>query len=184
VRVISGRIKGRKLSALPGSTVRPTADRVKEAMFSILAHAPEEANVLDLFAGSGALGIEAISRGANSVVFVDRSRNVISILRQNLVRCNIDDQATVIQWDIQKNLHCLKTIPHAFDLVFLDPPYGQSMVEKAIEHLIHTDCLQDGAIIVAEHEPGGHIELASASLSVSDTRRYGSNQLSFFRYHR
>ena len=153
-------------------------------MFSILAHGPEGANVLDLFAGSGALGIEAISRGAASAVFIDKNRNVINLLRRNLQRCNIVDRATVVQWDIVKNLNCLKTIPHTFDLVLMDPPYGQELVQKAIGHLVHIDCLQDGATIVAEHEPGVEIQTASALLTLSDTRRYGSNQLSFFRYHR
>ncbi len=182
--MISGFIKGRKLSTLAGPAVRPTADRVKEAMFNILAHRPDKAKVLDLFAGSGALGIEAISRGAVSAVFVDRNQEVINILRQNLRCCDIVDQTTVIQWDIVKNLNCLGTMPRAFDLVFMDPPYGRQLVQKAIGHLIHIDCLQDGATIVAEHEPGAEIEPTSASLTVSDTRRYGSNQLSFFRYHR
>ena len=184
MRVISGCVKGRKLSTLPGSAVRPTADRVKEAMFSILAHGPVGAHVLDLFAGSGALGIEAISRGASSAVFVDRNRNVLNVLRQNLERCTIGDRATIIQWDIEKNLNCLKTIPHAFDLVFMDPPYGLELVQKAIGHLIHNDCLQDEATIVAEHEPGAKIKSVSDLITVSDTRQYGSNQLSFFRYRR
>ncbi len=172
------------MSSLNGSTVRPTADRVKEAMFNILAHEPVGANVLDLFAGSGALGIEAVSRGARSAVFVDRNRNAINVLRKNLERCNIDANATVIQWDIQKNLHCLKAIPDPFDLIFMDPPYGQKLVQNTLGHLIHIDCLRDGATIVAEHEPGAKILLSSASLTLSDTRRYGSNQLSFFRYQR
>jgi 16S rRNA (guanine966-N2)-methyltransferase len=177
-------MKGRKLSTLSGSAVRPTADRVKEAMFSILAHKPAAANVLDLFAGSGALGIEAISRGARSAVFIDRSPKVIQVLRQNLAMCNIGAAATVVQWDIQKNLNCLKTFPHPFDLVFLDPPYGQALIEKTIGHLIDCDCLSDSATIVAEHEPGVEIGLSDTPLTLTDTRRYGSNQLSFFQHHR
>ncbi len=184
VRVISGRMKGCRLATLPGAIVRPTADRVKEALFSILAHKPLDANVLDLFAGSGALGIEAISRGARSAVFVERSSKVIAFLRQNLDYCKIGTLATVIQWDIQKNLNCLGTLQHPFDLVFLDPPYGHSLVAKAIAHLIHIDCLSDSATIVAEHEPGANIDLSNAPLTLSDTRRYGSNQLTFFQYQR
>jgi 16S rRNA (guanine966-N2)-methyltransferase len=184
MRVISGRMKGRKLSALPGPTVRPTADRVKEAMFSILAHKPVAANVLDLFAGSGALGIEAISRGACSAVFLDRSPAVLKILRQNLNLCNIGARATVVQWDIQKNLNCLTTFPHPFDLIFMDPPYGQALVAKTIKHLINSEFLSDNATIVAEHEPGMEIDLPDTALTLSDNRRYGSNQLSFIEYHR
>ena len=184
MRVISGLMKGRKLSTLPGSTVRPTADRVKEAMFSILGRKPVAANVLDLFAGSGALGIEAISRGARSVVFIDRSMKVKKFLSRNLDVCNITARATVVQWDIQKNLNCLKTFPHPFDLIFMDPPYGQDLVAKTIGHLITSKCLSDEATIVAEHEPGLEIVPIDTTLTLSDTRRYGSNQLSFFLYHR
>jgi 16S rRNA (guanine966-N2)-methyltransferase len=184
MRVISGRMKGRKLSTLPGSTVRPTADRVKEAMFSILGPKPVAADVLDLYAGSGALGIEAISRGARSAVFIDRSLKVKKILGRNLDVCNITARATVVQWDIQKNLNCLKTFPHPFDLIFMDPPYGHALVARTIGHLITSQCLSDDAIIVAEHEPGLEFDPFDAALTLSDTRRYGSNQLSFFQYHR
>jgi 16S rRNA (guanine966-N2)-methyltransferase len=177
-------MKGRKLSTLPGSTVRPTADRVKEAMFNILGHKPAGADVLDLFAGSGALGIEAISRGARSAVFIDRSLKVKKFLRRNLDVCHITARATVVQWDIQKNLNCLRTFPHPFDLIFMDPPYGQALVVETIGHLITSQCLSDDATIVAEHEPGLEIAPIDAALTLSDTRRYGGNQLSFFQYHR
>lgn len=153
-------------------------------MFNILALKPAGAIVLDLFAGSGALGIEAISRGANSAVFIDQDRKVLHLLRQNVEQCNIVEQATVIQWDIRKNLHCLKAIASSFDLVFMDPPYGRALVAKAIEQLLHIDCLMDGATIVAEHEPEAKIEHNTTLLTLSDTRRYGSNQLSFFQFHR
>ena len=168
------------MSCLPGAAVRPTADRVKEAMFSILAHKTLDANVLDLFSGSGALGIEAISRGARSAVFIDRSPEVLHMLRKNLGLCKIAPLATVVQWDIQKNLNCLKAFPNHFDLVFMDPPYGHAMVAKAIEHLIKVDCLSDSATIVAEHEPGTEFDLPDPSLTLSNTRRYGRSQLSFF----
>lgn len=184
MRVISGRMKGRKLSTLPGSAVRPTADRVKEALFNILARKPLDANVLDLFAGSGALGIEAISRGARSAVFVDRSPKVICVLRQNLDLCRIGSLATVLQWNIQKNLNCLHNFPYPFDLVFMDPPYGQELVAKAIAHLLHSGCLSEGATIVAEHEPGMEIDLSGTPLALFDTRRYGRNQLTFFQHRR
>jgi 16S rRNA (guanine966-N2)-methyltransferase len=184
MRVISGRMKGRRLSTLPGSTVRPTADRVKEAMFSILGRKPVGADVLDLFAGSGALGIEAISRGARSAVFIDQSPKVKQILRRNLDVCNITTQAAVVHWNIQRNLNCLKTFAHPFDLIFMDPPYGQALVATTVGHLITSECLSDDATIVVEHEPGLEIDPLDTALTLSDTRRYGSNQLSFFQYHR
>lgn len=181
--MISGYLKGRKLSTVHGSTVRPTADRVKEALFSILSHKTSDAYVLDLFAGSGGLGIEAISRGARSAVFVEKNPKVIQALRRNLDLCRINDRATVLQWDISKNLKCLKPIAQPFDLVFMDPPYGKGLVDRAIDHLIGGEFLTKHATIVAEHEPGGEINLTGRPLTLSDVRRYGGNQLSFLALH-
>lgn len=182
MRVISGALRGHKLKTIGGSTVRPTADRVKEAMFNILASKLKGARVLDLFAGSGALGIEAISRGARSVVFVDSNTPILKVLRKNLEHCKISDKAKVVRWNIEKNLNCLNTLPHTFDLVLLDPPYGHGLVAKAIQHVVAVNCLAHNATIVAEHEPGIQIHLSDAPLILKDSRRYGSNQLSLFQF--
>lgn len=182
VRVISGYIKGHKLQTARGSTVRPTADRVKEAMFNILTPPIAGTNVLDLFAGSGALGIEALSRGALSAVFIDCNLHALSVLRKNLKHCKIVEKSTVIQWNIEKSLTCLKGYPHKFDLVFMDPPYRHNMVTIAIKHLLQCDCMADSTKIIAEHEPGCRIQLPGGDIRIIDTRRYGSNQLSFFSY--
>lgn len=180
MRVISGTARGRKLKTIDGSAVRPTADRVKEAMFNILAPRLKGAGVLDLFAGSGALGIEAISRGAQSAVFVDNNTRALAVLRRNLENCHITDSATVIQWNIRKNLKCLNAYPQAFDLVFMDPPYHLNLVSKTLAHLLPGECLAQGAAIVAEHEPGIQFDLVDSPLVQTDARRYGGNQLSFF----
>lgn len=182
MRVISGYIRGHKLLTARGSTVRPTADRVKEAMFNILAPIITGANVLDLFAGSGALGIEALSRGAQSAVFIDSSPQALSVLRKNLKHCKIVEKSTVIRWDIKKSLTCLNSYPHKFDLVLMDPPYRRDMITIAIKHLLQCDCMADSAKIIAEHEPDCRIQLPSRDIRITDTRRYGSNQLSFFSY--
>ncbi|MGD8845263.1 MAG: 16S rRNA (guanine(966)-N(2))-methyltransferase RsmD [Desulfobacteraceae bacterium] len=183
MRVISGRIKGHRLKSLEGSTVRPTADRIKEAMFNILADKPNGAKVLDLFAGSGALGIEAISRGAQTAVFVDGNTQAIKVLRQNLNHCRIDHNAEVIQWDIEKNLNCLKTSVHKFNLIFMDPPYRRCLVEIALRQLLSIDCMAQDVLIVAEHESGCRINIPQSPLRLTDSRRYGSTQLSFFGLH-
>ena len=182
MRVISGTIRGHKLKTIGGSTVRPTADRVKEAMFNILAAKQKGAHVLDLFAGSGALGIEALSRGAQSAVFVDHNTRVLTALRHNLENCKITDLATVIRWDIKKNLKCLNSVSKRFDLVFMDPPYHQDLVKTAIGHLLLSDCLAHSATIVAEHEPGIQFDFDDRALIMTDARRYGSNQLSFYEF--
>lgn len=182
MRVISGKARGHKLKTIDGSTVRPTADRVKEAMFNILAAKQKGAHVLDLFAGSGALGIEAISRGAQSAVFVDYNTRVLTALRHNLEKCKITDLATVIQWNIKKNLNFLNNYSQPFDLVFMDPPYHQDLVRTAIGHLLLSDCLAHSATIVAEHEPGIQFNFDDGPLIMTDARRYGSNQLSFIEF--
>lgn len=182
MRVISGTVRGHKLKTIDGSTVRPTADRVKEAMFNILAPKLRGTRVLDLFAGSGALGIEAISRGAQSAVFVDNNTRALAALRHNLEKCKITDRTTVIQWDIKKNLKCLNALAQAFDLVFMDPPYRHDLVSKTIAHLLLGDDLAQNVTIVAEHETDIHINLVDSPLIMTDARRYGSNQLSFFEF--
>jgi 16S rRNA (guanine966-N2)-methyltransferase len=151
-------------------------------MFNILARKPECATVLDLFAGSGALGIEAVSRGARSVVFVDDNKPALNVLRQNLKHCNIDRNAVVIGWNIAKNLDCLKRFQYQFDLVFMDPPYHRNLVGITLRQLLLTGCVADHAVIVAEHEPGCHIPIPGNSLLITDSRRYGSTQLSFFEF--
>ena len=105
LRVISGRLKGKKLYSVHGSATRPTADRLRESIFNILSTRVFKAVVLDLFAGTGALGIEALSRGAVSAVFVDNSRKAVSIIRRNITSCAFDQRANIIKWDIKKNLN-------------------------------------------------------------------------------
>ena len=183
MRVIGGLLKGHRLRTLEGLTVRPTADRIKEAMFNILADKPKGAKVLDLFAGSGALGIEAISRGAQTAVFVDGNLQALKVLRQNLKHCGIDHNAEVIRWNIEKNLDCLKTSGHQFNLVFMDPPYHRCLVEITLGQLLQIDCMADDVVIVAEHESGCHIKIPQSPLHITDSRRYGSTQLSFFSFN-
>lgn len=182
MRVISGSLRGRTLRTVPGTTVRPTADRVKEAMFNILARKPGEANVLDLFAGTGGLGIEALSRGARSAVFIDNHPQVLSVLQKNLKHCKIQDLAEVIRWNIEKDLNCLVKYAGAFDLIFMDPPYRRNLVAVTIGHLMDSRCLSPHAIIVAEHEVGHTIDIANSDLKLTDSRRYGSTYLSFFKF--
>lgn len=182
MRIISGDLKGRKLQSVPGLATRPTSDRVREALFSILGSQTKGAIVLDLFAGTGALGIEALSRGGHQAVFIDRSTRALAILRQNLNHCKLAAASRVIQWDISKNLNCLKAVKHTFNLVFMDPPYGQKLVFAALIHLSGSQCLDKHAIIVAEHEPHTAIDLTDTHLVLTDNRRYGQTALSFFSF--
>jgi 16S rRNA (guanine966-N2)-methyltransferase len=182
VRIIGGQFKGRRLQAFKGSQVRPTADRVREAMFNILGHRPFEVSVLDLFSGTGALGIEALSRGAKTAVFIDNSAHALAVLRKNLDHCDLRDCTQTIQWDIDRNLQCLKAYPETFELVFMDPPYHQGLVPKALQHLLDSGCLLQEALVIAEHEADMKPEPPSTHFVCIDHRRYGQTALSFFTY--
>lgn len=180
MRVISGSLKGRKLASVRGAAIRPTADRVREALFNILGSRPHEANVLDLFAGTGALGIEALSRGARQALFLDHAAAAVKLLRKNIEMCRLETRCHVVQWNIAKNLHVLASYPQVFDLVFMDPPYDRGMIMPALLHLVESGSLAPEALIVAEHAPCERIEPLPGHLAFGDRRRYGQTQLTFF----
>ena len=176
VRVIAGIAKGRRLDAPPGSRTRPTADRVKEALFSMLAPRLAGASVADLYAGSGALGIEALSRGAEHAVFVERDPRALAALRTNLARTGLADRATVVAADVEKVLR--EGPPHApFTIVLIDPPYdvepealGRSLATLAAS-------LADGATVTVELGRRSPAPSWPPELLAGDPRRYGDTLL-------
>jgi 16S rRNA (guanine966-N2)-methyltransferase len=182
VRIISGQLRGRKLKTVPGMSTRPTSDRVRESLFNILDAKPRGARVLDLFAGTGALGIEAISRGAESALFVESAPRALSILKANLQSFGLEQQSRVLRWNITKNLNCLKPYTHTFDLVFMDPPYSRQLIMPTLAHLRKSEALCAGALIVIEHAPGEVFEETSLGMRRVDERRYGSTQLTFLHH--
>lgn len=144
MRVITGKARGRKLKAPEGMDIRPTTDNVKESVFNIIQFDIEGRRVLDLFAGTGQLGIECLSRGAKEAVFVDASREAVKIVRENLKICQL--QGTVVQSDALAFLRsCGK-----FDLIFMDPPYDAPVYESVLELINLVDILSDGGIIICE----------------------------------
>jgi 16S rRNA (guanine966-N2)-methyltransferase len=183
MRIISGQYKGRRLQSISGTAVRPTADQVREALFNILSQIVSGSRVLDLFAGTGALGIEALSRGAQYAVFVDTASRPLTILQKNLQNFGLLTQSRIIRWDISKNLNCLKPFQNQFDLVFMDPPYRKGLVPVALANLMRAQCLASGATIVAEHERDSDIMSPDASISVTDQRRYRETGLTFFYFN-
>lgn len=183
MRIISGDHKGRKLLSIRGTATRPTSDRVREALFNILGRKPSGAHVLDLFTGTGALGIEALSRGASHAVFIDQSSQALTVLRKNIAQCNLDASSRILKWDITKNLNCLKPYPNSFDLVFMDPPYHKRLVTLSLSHLSTCRCLKDHAVVVAEHETGAAPEVDHSGFQLDHTRQYGQTALSFFSQH-
>ena len=148
MRVITGTARGKRLKTLDGQDVRPTSEKVKEAMFSVIQFDLPGARVLDLFAGSGQLGVEALSRGAKSCVFIDKSRDSINIVRENVNSCGFSGSSRILNIGA---LEYLKNCPE-FDIALLDPPYSKGLVEEALP-LLEGRMASDG-IVICEHEAG------------------------------
>lgn len=182
LRIISGSLRGKKLHTLPGKKIRPTADRLRESIFNILASRIHKATVLDLFAGTGALGLEAISRGAERAVFIDNDRQALSVIARNIEACNFSNRAQIIRWDIKRNLNCLQAFNPPFDLVFIDPPYNQKTIHPALHNLFKSACLRSEACVVLEHSVDEPLENDLEAFEIVDQRKYGKTLVSFLNY--
>lgn len=183
MRIISGSARGRKIGTPRGTRVRPTSDRVKEAIFNVLNSLKgsiEGAQVLDLFAGTGNLGIEALSRGAAHVVFVDSHKESAAQVKKNLEETSFSAGAEVILLDSVKAIAFLARKNRHFDLVFLDPPYSMSLAEKALRALADEDILDDSSLIVAETDSREQLPLKIGRLTQFDRRTYGDTAISFY----
>lgn len=174
MRVISGKYRGLNLAEFRGSDIRPTADRVKESLFNILSYKITGATVLDLFCGSGSLGIECLSRGAKFVHFNDISPASIAVLNKNLYRLRGEKYAvTTGDW-----LPCVRGLKQKFDLAFIDPPYADDCGIRAIEELASRKLVYSGGMIVYERDRA--FSGTVAGLEVTDERKYGKTYLTFF----
>jgi 16S rRNA (guanine(966)-N(2))-methyltransferase RsmD len=174
MRVIAGTYGGRRLQAPPGEATRPTSDRVREALFSILGDRVQGARVLDLFAGSGALGVEALSRGAASATFVDSAPAAIRALRANLEA--LGAEAEVVRADALRWLRSAPAAARQYDLVFLDPPYRRAGELGAPLSAALAPVLAAGALVVAEADRRAPLEL---TMPATDERRYGDTLIRF-----
>ena len=150
MRIIGGTAKGRRLASFRGMSIRPTTDKVREAIFNILPRPFTFKNVLDLFAGTGAVGIEALSRGAETVTFVDNDPKAVKIIRKNLETCGFSDMASIINMDIQPSLTLLNKKGEQFDLIFIDPPYHASLTGTALHCIEERGLLNKTGILVVE----------------------------------
>jgi len=180
VRVTGGALKGRKLHPLRGMTIRPTSDYLKESIFNILAGTVEDAAVLDLFAGTGSLGIEALSRGAAKAVFVDNATQAIRTVIQNVQTCSLQEQSTILKRNVLRGLSFLGSIDYLFDLVFIDPPYEKGCVMKTLQLLGHTGSTSDVASVVVEHSKREILPEKVDCFTLSDQRHYGKTLVSFY----
>lgn len=179
MRVIGGSLRGRRLVALKGRQTRPTADRVREAIFNILARAWKGNQVLDLFAGTGAMGIEALSRGASRAVFIDHHPQALATVRRNLEALDLMDAATVIRWDVRRNLDCLRHQPGVFRLIFMDPPYQSELIHPSLILLRESGRLDAHTVTVAEQHRDEPLDLADTGWHTIDQRTYGKTLVSF-----
>ncbi len=176
MRVITGSARGRKLKEPAGRAIRPTTDKVKEAMFNIVQFDIEGRRVLDLFAGTGQLGIEALSRGAASAVFLDESGEAVKLVRENLRASGLEKQAQVVQGDSLRYL----AQGEKFDLIFLDPPYDSPLLEKTVEAIQAFDILREGGIMVCESMPEKQLPAAKAPYCRGREYRYGKIKITLY----
>ncbi len=180
MRIISGTLRGKKLSTLEGIETRPTLDRVKESIFNIIQSDIKDANVLDLFGGSGALGLEALSRGANKAVFCDSSKAAIRIIEKNIKDTKLECKSQIINNDYLKALDMLN---EKFDIIFLDPPYKTNFAINAINKIIKLNLLSENGIIIFEtnDEDKEKEILKNDNIEIYDKRRYGIAFVMFIR---
>ena len=178
MRVITGKARGVLLKTPEGMLTRPTSDRVKEALFSIVNFDLPGANVLDLFAGTGQLGIEALSRGAKHAVFVDAREDACKIVRENLRRTKLENEAKVVRGDY---LDYLRRCKEKYDIILLDPPYAEVFLENALKCITEIDILQTGGIIVTERPLGKELLCEFDGFTRSKDYKYGNTLLTLYR---
>ncbi len=178
MRVITGKARGVQLKTPDGMLTRPTADRVKEACFSIINFDIPNAAVLDLFGGTGQLGIEALSRGARSAVFVDAREDACKLIRENLKRTQLEQESKVIRGDY---LDYLNRCREKFDIIFLDPPYAEVFLETALKRITEIDILQRDGIIVIERPLEKELPWEFAGYERSKDYKYGKTLLTIYR---
>lgn len=176
MRVITGTARGRKLETLAGQDVRPTADRVKEAVFSVLQFDIEGRAVLDLFAGSGQLGIEALSRGAALAVFIDAAEESVNLVKRNLQTVGLAENARVVRSDYAS---FLAHTADRFDIAFLDPPYHKEILEKALPMTARV--MSGHGVILCEHPAGAAMPDAAEDFLLARQYRYGKTAVSVYR---
>ena len=179
MRVIAGRLRGATIRTPGTDAVRPTYDRVRESLFSIIEPHLGGASVLDLFAGSGSLGIECLSRGADSATFVERDRSVLEVVRTNLEELELQAASRTVRGDAIRLLK--RGLPGApFDIVFVDPPYASGLAAEALTLLGESTLLSDDALVVVEYETGRPPQESAGRLSLVRAKTYGTTEVGFY----
>ena len=176
MRVITGSARGRNLETLPGDDVRPTVDRVKEAVFSIIQFELEGRRILDLFGGSGQMGIEALSRGAASATIIDNNRRSVEVIRRNLQTTKLSERAVVLETDALTFIRNSRT---TFDIAFLDPPYDKCILQKVLPDV--ADKLSAGGVILCESPVTEELPEQVGNFHIHRTYRYGKTKITAYR---
>lgn len=182
MRVIAGSARSLKLKTPAGNDVRPTTDRIKETLFNILSPDIYGADFLDMFAGSGAIGIEALSRGANSCVFVEKSRESLGCINDNLTHTKLADKAKVMSLDAVASVSRLYHDGRRFDIIFMDPPYNQELEKKVLEAIADYSILKEDGMIIIEASAETEFDyLEDIGFELTREKRYGSNKHVFLK---
>lgn len=184
MRVIAGEAKGRTLKAVPGNNTRPTTDKVKEAIFSMIGPYFEGGTALDLFAGTGGLGIEAWSRGIERVIFVDREKLSVDIIRHNVQTSGMTADAEIYRNDAERALKALAKRKLKLRLVFLDPPYKMTTMDEVLRELADGDLLEHGAVVVVEHDEAHRYPDRLEYFDQIKYAHYGDIAVSIYKYNK
>jgi len=180
MRILAGTAKGRKLTTVKTRGIRPTRDSVKESIFGMIQGHVEGSIVLDLFAGAGNLGLEALSQGAKKAILVEKDRTCVKALVRNRDLCGFQDRAEVISLDVEIALKALMRRGEKVDLVFVDPPYGRGYVDKTLRFINAHDMVRDGGTIVVEHGSSEDPSSQWERLSLEKRKRHGDTVISIF----
>jgi len=178
--VISGTARGHRLKAPRGNSTRPTADMVKESLFNIIAGAVEGALFLDLFAGTGSIGIEALSRGAYKAVFVEKSGVCCGIIKENLEFTKLSHGALIIKDNAGKAIESLAKESLKFDIIFLDPPYKKNLAAETLKIIVKNDIMKNTGVIIAERHTGDLLPDRLGDLAIARDQKYGDTVLTFY----
>lgn len=179
--MVAGSAKGHKLRTLSDNSTRPTSDRVKEALFSIIANYIPDANVIDLYAGTGSLGIEALSRGAKKVFFVDKSKECYELIKENLEHTKLADKAEIIASSVQEIIPRIARQMSKFDIIFMDPPYRKDLIKETLAILSNDDIMNENCIIIAEHDKSDEVPSDVGRIKLIRTQKYKDTILSIYK---
>jgi len=182
MKIIGGIYKGFRLQSFPENEIRPTPSKIREALFDIIGTKIIGAEFLDLFAGSGAVGIEAISRGAKNVIFVEKNRKAIILIKNNLSKIYQNDFSNIIQIDYLQAINILNFKQKKFDIIFLDPPYNRNYALNTLHIIDQSNIAKEGCIIIVQHPFHTEVKSDFRKLLFTKEKKYGKSKVTFFYY--